>query len=61
MGTLKVTAAEAGREQTGAAYVVLARRTEPGIGPGPVIPHRMSQAGHMAAPAGHLVGEAGVP
>lgn len=42
-------------EQTCSISVIPAQRAEPGMDPDPIILNRMSRAGHMAAPAGHLV------
>lgn len=42
-------------EQTCTTSVIPTERAEPGMDPGPIILNRMSRAGHMAAPAGHLV------
>lgn len=41
-------------EQTCSTSVIPAQRAEAGRDPGPIILNRMSCAGRMAAPAGHL-------
>lgn len=55
-GSIVVTLDKSGEsEQTCSTSVIPAQRTEPGMDPDPIILNGMSHAGHMAAPAGHLV------